>query len=388
MAFRTRWTRLHSRRLISAPALALAAALATVLPAAACASAPASAGASSSADARPTPSPAITAAQARQVFDRYVAAGAEAIKTGDTAPSLSLETGPQRAVDSASDAAFKALNMSASAIRQALKGLVPPAYTTPTYYLPEQSGYPHFFVADLTRKLTSDYSAGAASPISVDGAEIHPFGPELMLFEQASAGAPWLLASISNLAVGATLPKLATDSAGSIPTVPLADAALLAQPDDAGPLQAAVVDDGSASAATKAVANGPLTTGLYEGAVDHADELTPPHGDVYQWELEGTSYPEFALSTAAGGALVFYAMSLNATVAVPGYINKANPINSGPPIQVPADIRALLPKGQPAPLIQLQSQQTLSFASVDPATGSAKVQVIAMGGGLTSASAS
>ena len=31
-----------------------------------------------------------------------------------------------------------------------------------------------------------------------------------------------------------------------------------------------VVDDGPASAAAKAVADGPLTTGMYQGAVDRA----------------------------------------------------------------------------------------------------------------------
>jgi hypothetical protein len=47
----------------------------------------------------------------------------------------------------------------------------------------------------------------------------------------------------------------------------------------------------------------------------------------------------------------------------------------------------LLPPGQPAPLIQLSSVQQLSFAAVDPAPGKAKIQVIALGGGLTGASA-
>jgi hypothetical protein len=48
----------------------------------------------------------------------------------------------------------------------------------------------------------------------------------------------------------------------------------------------------------------------------------------------------------------------------------------------------LLPPGRPAPLVELSSSQTLSFAAVDPAAGNAKIQVIAVGGGLTSASAS
>jgi hypothetical protein len=382
VALRKHWTRGCDRRLVLGPALGLAAALATV----GCTSVPPGPGAASARGSTAgAAAPAITAAQARQVWDRYVAAGAEAVKTGNPALALALETGPQRAYDSATDtAARKTLGTSASA----RAGLVPPAYTAPAFSLPEQSGYPRFFVADATRKLTSDYSSGAAAPISVDGAAIRPLGPELMLFEQASAGKPWLLASTSSLAVGETLPKLAADNAGYIPTVAPTAGTQLAQPDYVGALQAAVVDDGPANAATKAVADGPLTTGLYQGAVDHTGDLTAPPGDAYQWELDGSSYPRFALRTAAGGALVFYAMTLTTTVAVPDVINKANPIHSGPPIRVPADVRPLLPPGQPAPLVQLSSDQTLSFAAVDPAPGAAKVQVIAMGGGLTSASAS
>jgi len=218
---------------------------------------------------------------------------------------------------------------------------------------------------------------------------VPPDGPALMLFEQADARAPWLLASISQLPSGVTLPKLATGSAGFVPTVPLSDASLVAQPDDTGPLQAGVVDDGPASAATRAVSGGPLTTGMYQGAVNHAGGLKAPRGDVYQWELDGSSLPRFALRTAAGGALVFYAMSLNTTVAVPDVINKANPVHSGPPIQVPVDLQMLLPLGRPAPLDQLSASQTLSFAAIDPArAATARIQVIAIGGGLTSASAS
>ena len=287
-------------------------------------------------------------------------------------PALSLETGPRHAYDAASDSAE----------------LAPPAYTAPAFYLPEQSGYPHFFVVAVTKRPASHYSAGAAAPVSVDGAEVHPFGPELLLFEQASAGASWLLASTVNLAVGETLPKLATDSAGYIQAVAPSAATLLAQPGEVGAFHAAVVDDGPASPAARAVADGQLTTGLYRGALSHADGLRAPPGDIYRWELMGTSYPEFALRTAGGGALVFYTMALDTTIAVPGYIDKANPVRSGPPIQVQVNVRRLLPVGQAAPLIYLQTEQLLSFAAIDPPSTAGKIRVIAVGGGLTSASAS
>jgi hypothetical protein len=340
--------------------------------------------------AAPSSGPVITLPQARQVWDHYVAAsGPQTTKTGNPALALSLETGPRRRFDSVWDAAaLKKPNLTGAALRRALTRLAPPAYTAPAFYLPDTAGYPRFFVVDVTEKRTSGHSAGSGAPVSRDGAGIYPFGPTLMLFEQARTGARWLLASSASLAVGETLPKLATDSAGYVPAVAPTAATLLAPPDDVGPLQAAVVDGGPASTATRAVAAGPLTTGLYEGAVNGADELTAPHGDVYQWELEGARFPEFALRTAAGGALVFYAMKLSTTVAVPGFINKADPVLSGPPIQVPGDVRPLLPSGQLAPLVELSAGQLLSFAAVDPAPGRARIQVIAMGGGLTSATAS
>ena len=399
MAHRKPWARPRRRRLSSAPAFALAAALATVLPVAACTSAgpgtsatAGAAGTGAGTGAAGTASPAITAAQARQVFDRYVATAAKAVSPRLASPLLSLVTGVEQAVLTATRASHGVvMNGSPSNAQGAYSSSlsVQPdvavyTYGAPTFYLPAAAGYPRFFVASVNRALR-----GTDSPATgAGGAQVPPDGPALMLFEQAGARAPWLLASISQLPSGVTLPKLATGSAGYVPTVPLSDASLVAQPVDAGPLQAGVVDDGQASAATRAVADGPLTTGMYQGAVDHAGGLRAPRGDVYQWELDGSSLPRFALRTAAGGALVFYAMSLNTTVAVPDVINKASPVHSGLPIQVPVDVQMLLPVGRPAPLVQLSASQTLSFAAVDPASGNAKIQVIAIGGGLTSASAS
>jgi hypothetical protein len=327
-----RWTR--GCRPLPVSALGISAALAGTLAVAGCTSTPAS----SAASAQHPAAPAITGAQAREVFDRDAASGRY-------------------------------------------------SYGSPAFYLPEAAGYPHFFVASVTRTLRSSIVPADAST-QVGDATVPVDGPTLMLFEQASKGAQWRLASTAQLPAGTAVPPLARDGSGYIPIVTPTAGALLVQPDYVGALQAAVVDDGQQSAAAKAVAAGPLTTGIYEGAVNHASGLTAPHGDVYQWELAGVNNPEFALRTADGGALVFYTMTLNTTVAVPGYINKANPVRSGPPIPVPASLKQLLPTGQSAPTVQLSSVQTLSFAAVDPAPGGAKIQVIAIGGGLTSASAS
>ena len=376
-------------QLACAMALALTAALAV----AGCASAPADTTASS---ANTSSGPALTQATALQAFDAYVAASARAAATDDGKLALSVVTGAQQSLVSAALSSHAVSNASgdSSAYSSALSiapALVQYTYGAPTFYLPEPSGYPRFFLADVTRALTlkSASPGGTGATTSVGGAVVPVDGPVLMVFEQSAAAGPWQLASVAQFPSGTALPSLATDKNGYIPQVPLTSSDLLAQPYAAGPLQAAVVDDGPASAAAKAVATGPLTTGLYQAARDRADnDLEVPAGDVYQWSMEGTPYPVFALRTADGGALVLYAMYLNSTVAVPGYINDASPIQPGTPIKVPQDLLPLLPSGQPSPRVRLAAQTLFSFAAVDPPAGTSKIQVIAIGGGINYAAAS
>jgi len=155
-----------------------------------------------------------------------------------------------------------------------------------------------------------------------------------------------------------------------------------------GALQAAVVDDGPASPAASVVASGPLTTGMYQAARTSALGLSAPHGDIYQWELDGSNYGKFALRLADGGALVFYAMYLDSTIEIPAVLNDSTALTPGPPITVPDYLMPLLPAGTKPPRVQLESQELLSFVAVDPTAGGAKISVIAVGGGLSYASAS
>ena len=340
--------------------------------------------------------PAVTEAQARRAFDRYVAVSSQA-SWPDQASASSVLTGVERAVVGASRASSGVVLQEgsdatgsraySSSLSIDLPGGVSYAYRSPAYFIPEQAGYPKFFAAYTTRTIKG-LSAADGMSVWAGGVKVPADGPVLMLFSQESASAPWKLASTSRLTAGATMPALARDASGAVPRVALSAPGLLISPRDAGALQAAVVDDGPASAASRVVAAGPLTTGLYQGARSDMG-LVVPRGDVYQWTLEGSTLPAFALRTADGGALVFYSMTLNTTVAVPDVINKADPVHPGRPIQVPLALLPLLPPGTSAtPREQLQSVETLSFTAVDPPAGHGKLQVVAIGGGLTSASAS
>ena len=381
MASLTRLTRLRWSRL----ALGTALVLVVAATAGGCTSSPP---ATTSSSAGP-PAPALTTAQAREIFDAYIDANVKAARTNDSALALSVVTGVQHSILAAMvnhpESFCSTPSSSGEGCFYGKPDFDQYAYGTPAIYLPEPAGYPRFFVAGVAQTVKGTAPAdGTATQVA--GAAVPVDGDVLMVFEQASATAPWQLASTSRLASGMALPRLATDGNGYVPQVPLTATTLFALPAVTGPLQAAVVDDGPASAAAKAVATGPLTTGMYQGVSEHG--LTAPPGDLYQWYLEGAPYPTFALRTASGGALVLYTMYLNSTVSRLGAISKTSSAQPGGPIEVPANFLPLLPKTKSAPRKSLETQQLLSFAAIDPPAGAAKVTVIAIGGGPNYATAS
>jgi len=371
-------------RWLSVGVLALTAALAvagcTSGPAPASPASPASSGAAGDVSGAP---PALTTAQASQAFARYVTTMATADRTDDGTLALSVITGAQRSLVAAE------MKQAGYAHRPA--AFDPYSYGTPTFYLPEAGGYPRFFVASAARHYPGTDSSPASAGVGVQmtwagSAEVPLNGTALLLFEQSSAGSPWQLASTSTLEPGVSMPRLASNADGAVPTVPLDASTLLAQPDVTGPLQAGVVDDGPASAASKAVAAGRLTTGMYQAATDHVQGLATPPGDVYQWDLEGSDYTAFTFRTADGAALVFYSMYLETVTATPGYIDKASPIEPGPRIVYPDALAPWIGTGPHRDSVQLQD--LLTFAAVDPPVGHGKIQVIAVGGGVNYAAAS
>jgi len=353
VAYRTRWT-----RLICGVAVAATAALV----AAGCTSGSASTAAQGTGSA-----PAVTAAQAGQVLNTYFAASDKAARTGDEALVLSGVTGVAQAEVRNFFKAYRALHQSPPLPRF--------SYQTPTLYLPTPAGYPRWFAASVTRSLR---------PPLADTIVATP-QPMVMVFTQAGATAPWLLASAYHVA--GSMPKLAVNSAGQIPVVATSQTAgLLSRPDVVGPLLAAVVDEGASSPAARAVSTDPYTMSLYQVGRAGNGFITP-RGDVRQWELDGSTYPQFALRTADGGALVFFTMYLNTTIAVPAELNQSRPINPGPPIAIPGDMRWMLPAGT-VPRVKLERQDLYNFAAIDPPAGGGKIKVIAAGSFLNYAWAS
>ncbi len=327
--------------------------------------------------------PAVTEAEAAAAYQHVLTAYNAVPVARDQAAAMSSATDVARVVLGTWYRTVRSLNL------LPLPNLA--SLGKPVFYLAGSAGYPRWFAASAA----ITYPRGEPSPpgITETGtpggvAWAQQPGDALLLFTKASATGAWRLSSESYLAPGESVPALASDSTGHVPVVPLSDTALPVRPDFTGPLQASVVDDGPASPAARMVASGPLTTGVYDNERAGLLGLTAPRGDVRQWELEGSDYRQFALRTADGGALVFYAMYLNTTVQTPASLAQSLPLPPGRPISVPAALDPLLQAGQPAPRVKLEGQQLLSFAAVDPAAGNAKIRVIAIGGDWSYASAS
>jgi len=375
VAYRKRGT-----RLLSAAGLAVAAALA--IQGCTSSAAPPAATANGQGGGGGHAASAVTIAEASEAFAAYRAA----VLTGAPVHDPKALAGTTGVAYSSYSAAIQA-----TSYHHVPAGSPSAQFGKPVYYLPESTSYPRWFVADVV--LTAP--GPREPPLTPDAGGVVPWmgigtggSRHLVLFEKATATAPWQLASDSRLAPGVSPPALARDGTGHVPVVPLSDTALLARPDVAGALQAAVVDDGPASPAASVVASGPLTTGIYQAEHDTLLGLSVPRGDVSRWGLQGSNITKFALRTAGGGALVFYAMYLNTNVEVPALLNKSEPVNPGPPIAVPSYVAPLLGPGATTPRKHLEAQQLLSFAAVDPPGGPAKIQVIAIGGGPNYAYAS
>ena len=355
-------------------------------------------------------SPALTLTQARAAYRAYIVTSDRASAIGNRSLALSVVNGVQ--------AAFVDTQFNVARATHAKPPFPRYSYGTPTFFLPEAApaGDPQYFVVSADRApvaatgpATTSAAGGATaapgggpSPDRAAGVALPAQGHVLMLFEQPAKGAQWRLASTSQLAPGQSVPKLAIDTNGYVLTESMSapDASQLVRPALAGPLQAAVVDDGPASAASRVVASGPLTTGMYEMARASARGVSAPPGDAYQWMLEGSNYAHLALRTADGGALVLYAMYLNTLVQTPSVVAQADPLVPGAPITIPDYLKALMPGGHGPARNRLLAEDVLSFAAVDPpapaqgaqetvspGTAAAKIQVIAIGGGVRYASA-
>jgi hypothetical protein len=295
---------------------------------------------------------ALTFTTAQAAYNAYVTSSTAAAAQGNGPQVLSLTADEQWAY---LHSQYTALDSS---------GIPVPShsYGRPVFYVPALASYPYWFLVEVPVRSGTGGKLGAA----VD---------TLMLFQRSSASGIWTLNGSAEL--DHPLPAIARDSDGYAVNVTNNDPDLLLPPDLVGATQAAVVDEGPSNPASAVIASGPQTTGLYTAQTAENNSLTA-QGLVYEFAFQQTSYAEYQMKTADGGALVLYSMYLNTQTEHPGD-------GAGPPVQVPAAFRPLLPNPAAVGAHGVVANFTFEYAAVDPPSGAhgAKVDVIATGGGPT-----
>jgi hypothetical protein len=306
-----------------------------------------------------------THAAALKVFNSYVTANRVAVANHDQLLAESLT----------SSAEVNILQSQYQMASSTGAEVTAPNYGQPALYVPRLTTYPQWFVA-----VAPEYPAhGGAAQTAV------------MVFDRVDASSSWTLNGSVRLAKDAPPLNVKLDQNGYATPLATTDKDLLFRPDEVGAMQASLADDGPSSAATKVVKSGPLTTGYYWTNAAYAKKVRPGRW-VYTWQMEGTSFPFFALRTTDGGAIVFYTMSLNQQTQ-PVTKPPAHPTSPLPAIPVRDQYKPLLPPGQTPFTIEFDGGSTLQYLAVDPPNASnghaqGQLRIIGSGGGLTYAGGS
>ncbi|MFA1539790.1 hypothetical protein [Actinomadura monticuli] len=231
--------------------------------------------------ARPRGAPALTEAQARQVLASY-AKGANRAGYRLSARTLpTIEADPQLSMDTA------ALKLR-RAVRQRPAKM---AFTDTTFYIPRLPGYPHWFAAD-------------AATGKGDRTVRHA-----LLFTQAAAGAPWLLAA-DPYPTEPALSKIALDPAGFATPVDPAATDLAVAPGKLPRAHAALLTDGPRASGAALLADGAKTSETYK-ALKQGERALAGRGVTLSSRFSAAPYKVFALRTKDRGALVWYVLKQN-----------------------------------------------------------------------------
>ena len=301
-----------------------------------------------------------TRATALKVFNSYVTANKVAVANHDQLLAESLTGSAEVSILQARYAMASSTGTTVTA----------PSYGKPTLYVPKLTTYPQWFIA-----AAPEYPAhGGAAQTTV------------LVFDRQEASSNWVLTGTVRLAKGAPALNVKVDQNGYATPLATTDKSLLFRPDEVGAMQASLADDGPRSPAAKVVESGPLTTGYYRTNAAYGALVRPGHW-VYSWQMEGTSYPFFALRATDGGAIVFYTMSLNRQT-MPATKPPAHPKHPLPAIPVPDQYKSLIQPGHKPFTEEFDAGSTLQFLAADPASASngssqGRLRIIGSGGGLT-----
>jgi hypothetical protein len=239
-------------------------------------------GSGSSAEAaKPRGTPALTKAQAQQVLASYTKGANHAGRRFSGKALRRVEADPQLSMDAA-----------ALKLRRAVRQRPPKlAFTSTTFYIPRLTGYPHWFAAD-------------AATGEGDRTLRHA-----LLFTQAKAGAPWLLAA-DPYPTEPALSKIALDPEGYATPVEPGVKDLAIAPAKLPQAHASLLTDGPKASGASLLADGAKTSETYK-ALKKGEQTLAGRGVTLSSRFSPAPYKVFALRTKDRGAIVWYVLKQN-----------------------------------------------------------------------------
>lgn len=234
--------------------------------------------------------PAVDRATAETVLDHFTAVNNEANTRLDPSLNAQIETGALGAIDQAGIKARHVNNPAGNPNYQPLR------LTDARFLIPEQRGWPKWFVADTAS------NRGTAR--------------WLLVFTHSSVREPWR-ASYLLVVEPAQLPDFATDATGHVEPVPAGASGLLVPPGQLSAQYTAYLQQGDKGSTV--FAPGDETTRLRQL---RSTQYAPTPQVVTQFADEAADpaqYPPVALRLKDGGALVFFTShhQMKQTVAKP-----------------------------------------------------------------------
>jgi hypothetical protein len=236
--------------------------------------------------------PATTEEEAQRALDRFVELSNEANREYDPGVNEQIERGPMGAIDNATLRALRGLNPDGAPDFQ------PMELTDPVFHIPQQMGWPKFFLADTATNQTTDRW--------------------LLTFTRNSVEEEWYATYLAELPES-EMPEFAEDADGYLEDMPVARdyPRLAASPHELSADYATYLQEEEG-----AFADGPHTTGVLENRV--AENSNPEYEMNYQDEaVDPAAEPQMApvaVRTADGGALVMFSSRyFDRQTAAPGY---------------------------------------------------------------------
>lgn len=284
--------------------------------------------------------PPTSAAEARRAFTQYAMRSQTLVSPRDQARIPDVMSGPMSAI------AAGRLKIDAFYNEDSRLG---GSYDRAAYWLPGKTAGPPWFVASGARSGSTDR--------------------DLVLFARPAAGKPFTAAYALRLEAGTPLPRVGL---GRVTAVPVTDDRLAAKPDALATMHANIEQYGPMTPDARAFEPSVWTTTVHT-TVDDDGRKAHKAGYIYYRSYHDSGHPAYALRTASGGALVFYAVMDELSVS------KIKPSARGPSLKLTKSLAGVV--GARRVRNQFQAVSVRQYVAYDPPRGRGKVRVLASDGG-------